>query len=69
MEEDGTLKEKESVAMPTKTPIMTKEAEAQQMEIVEEDADEEMELGDLDLDAIKEECGKKGKRYVSRRQI
>ena len=28
-----------------------------------------MELGELDLDAIEEECGKKGQGYVSRRQI
>ena len=26
-------------------------------------------LGELDLDAIEAECGKKGKGYVSRRQI
>ena len=28
-----------------------------------------MELGELDLEAIHEECGKKGQGYVSRRQI
>ena len=28
-----------------------------------------MELGELDLEAIQEECGKKGQGYVSRRQI
>ena len=39
------------------------------MEIVEEVDDEEMELGELDLDVIEAECGKKGKGYVSRRQI
>ena len=39
------------------------------MEIVEEADDEEMELGELDLDAIEAECGKKGKGYVSRWQI
>ena len=39
------------------------------MEIVEEAKDEEMELGELDLDAIEAECGKKGKGYVPRRQI
>ena len=39
------------------------------MEIVEEGDDEEMELGEIDLDAMEEECGKKGKGYVSRRQI
>ena len=38
------------------------------MDIVEE-GDEEMELGELDLDAIEAECGKKGKGYVPRRQI
>ena len=39
------------------------------MEIVEEEEDEEMELGELDLDAIEAECGKKGKGYVPKRQI
>ena len=39
------------------------------MEIVEEAKDEEIELGELDLDAIEAECGKKGKGYVPKRQI
>ena len=39
------------------------------MEVMEEDEGEEMELGELDLDMIKEECGKKGKGYVPRLQI
>ena len=39
------------------------------MEIVEEVEDEEMELGELDLDAIEVECGKKGKGYVPRWKI
>ena len=39
------------------------------MEIVEEEEDEEMELGELDLDAIEVECGKKGEGYVPRRKI
>ena len=39
------------------------------MEIVEEEEDEEMELGELDLDSIEAECGKKGKGYVPRRKI
>ena len=69
MEEEGMPQEKERVDRPTETPSVREEAEAQQMEIVEDDADEEMELGELDLDAIEEECGKKGKGYVSRRQI
>ena len=37
------------------------------MEVNEEDEVEEMELGDLDMDAIKEERGNTGQRYVSRR--
>ena len=69
LDEEGTLKEKESDTQPTKAPILTEVIESQQMEIVEEADDEEMELGELDLDAIEEECGKKGKGYVSRRQI
>ena len=39
------------------------------MEVIEEDEWEEMELGKLDLDAIEEECGKKGQGYLSRHQI
>ena len=35
------------------------------MEVMEDDEVEEMELGELDLDTIKEECGKKGQGYVS----
>ena len=39
------------------------------MEIMEEAEDEEMKLGELDLDAIEAECQKKGKGHVPRRQI
>ena len=39
------------------------------MEVMEEDKGEEMELGELDLDAIEEECGKKGQGYVPRRKL
>ena len=39
------------------------------MEGVEEDEGEDMDLGELDLDAIEEECRKKGQGYVSRRQL
>ena len=39
------------------------------MEVMEEDEVEEMELWELDLYAIEEECGKKGLRYVSRRKL
>ena len=35
-------------------------------DIMEEDEAEEMELGDLDLDAIKKECNKACKGYVLR---
>ena len=34
--------------------------------IMEEDEVEDMELGDLDLDALEEECKNVGKGYVSR---
>ena len=43
--------------------------EAQQMEGVEEDEGEDMDLRELDLDAIEEECRKKGQGYVSRCQL
>ena len=66
LEEEGSPKGKECDAQPTKAPNPLEGVEAQQMEIVEEADDEEMELGELDLDAIEEECGKKGKGYVSR---
>ena len=39
------------------------------MEGIEEDGVEEMELGELDLDAIEAECGKKGKGYVFKRKL
>ena len=37
--------------------------------IMEEDEAEDMELGDLDLDALEEECRNMGKGYVSWEQI
>ena len=43
--------------------------EVQQMYMTMEEEGHEMELGKLDLDAIEEECGKKGQGYVSRCQI
>ena len=39
------------------------------MDMTEEEEGDDMELGELDLDAIEEECGKKGQGYVSRHQI
>ena len=39
------------------------------MEGTEEDEGEDMELGELDLDTIEEECKKKGQGYVSRCHI
>ena len=39
------------------------------MEIVEEDEDEEMQLGELDLDVIEAKCGRKGQGYVPRKKI
>ena len=43
------------------------EEEAQQIIDMEEDDGEDMDLGELDLDAIEEECRKKGQGYVLRR--
>ena len=51
---------------PSKVPV---EEEAHQMEGSEEDEGEDMDLGELDLDAIEEECRKKGQGYVSRRHL
>ena len=39
------------------------------MEGVEGDEGEDMDLGELDLDAIEEECRNKGQAYVSCRQL
>ena len=39
------------------------------MQVVYEDEVKEMELGELDLDAIEEECRKKRQGNVSRRQV
>ena len=39
------------------------------MEGTEEDEGEDMDLGELDLDAIEEECRNKGQGYVSRCQL
>ena len=62
-------KEKES-GKPQEEGVKDSDGDGvQQMEVMEEDEGEEMELGELDLDAIKEECEKKGKVYVPRRQI
>ena len=36
---------------------------------MEEDDVKEMELGELDLDALEKECEKAGKGYVSREQV
>ena len=72
----GSLNEGEEVpSMPMveyqqegsiKAPV---EEVVQQMEGTEEDEGEDMDLGELDLDAIEEECRKKGQGYVSRRQL
>ena len=49
---------------------MEKEEELQvPIEGMEENEVEEMGLGELDLDAIEAECGKKGKGYVSKRKL
>ena len=45
------------------------EEDDQQMEGTEEEEGEDMELGELGLDAIEEECRKKGQGYVSRRHL
>ena len=39
------------------------------MEGTEEDEGEDMDLVELDFDAIEEECRKKGQGYVSRHQL
>ena len=52
LEEEGSPKGKECDFQPTKAPNPLEGVEAQQIQIVEEADDEEMELGELDLDAI-----------------
>ena len=51
---------------PSKSPVIK---ETQQMEGTEEDEGEDMDLGELDLDSIEEECRKKGQGYFSRCQL
>ena len=72
----GSLKEGEEIQAvpmteyqqggPSKSPV---NEESQQMEGTEEDKGEDMDLGELDLDAIEEECRKKGQGYVLRHQL
>ena len=50
--EGDTPKEKEEVEQLEKDTSAPEKEEVQQMEIIEEDEDEEMELGELDLDLI-----------------
>ena len=51
---------------PTKVPM---EEESQQIIGMEEDDSEDMDLGELDLDTIEEECRKKGQGYVLRCEL
>ena len=68
--EDGDITKEKYAAKQQEGLIKTLEEEGvQQMEGTEEDEGDDMELGELDLDTIEEECGKKGQGYVSRRQI
>ena len=46
-----------------------RKATEDQIEALEEDREEDMELGKLDLDEIEKECDKKGRGYVSRQQL
>ena len=50
----------------TKAPV---EEDVQQMEGTKEEEGEDMELSELYLDAMEEECRKKGQGYVSRCQL
>ena len=54
---------------PSDPPPPPDPKDDQQMDGVEEDEGDDMELGELDLDAIEEECRKKDQGYVSRRQL
>ena len=70
LEEEGEEKSREMEG-PTKaqeTKIKGSEEEnniGNMLVIMEEDEAEDMELGDLDLDALEEECRNVGKGYVS----
>ena len=68
---EGIVKGKEVQKQPPdQLSEMSKEEElCVPMEGLEENEVDNMELGELDLDAIKAECGNKGKGYVSRRKI
>ena len=69
--EEGTSEDKgDQGKLIEKIKEMEKEEEHQTtMEGTEENEAEEMDLGELDLDAIEAECRKKGNGYVSRRKL
>ena len=67
MEEGDSYKERTVAEQQEGLAKAPEEEEVQQMDVTVEEEGDEMELGELDLDAIEEECGKKGQGYVSRR--
>ena len=76
MEERGDKEEKGSKEEALEIPkegergeVLKEKEQEEQIEAMEEDEAGDMELGELDLDKIEKECEKKGKGYVSRRQL
>ena len=66
MEEGDISKERTVPEQQEGLAKAPEEEEVQQMDVTVEEEGNELELGKLDLDAIEEECGKKGQGYVSR---
>jgi len=60
---ESTAEKGKELVIPIVTPM---EEPGSSMAV---DGDEEMDLGELDLDELEKECDKKGKGYVSRRQL
>jgi len=60
---DSTAGKGKELVIPIVTPMEEPESS------MAVDGDEEMDLGELDLDELEKECEKKGKGYVSRRQL
>jgi len=60
---ESTAEKGKELVIPIVTPM---EEPGSSMAV---DGDEEMDLGELDLDELEKECDKKGKGYISRRQL
>ena len=65
----GEKEERNNTQVIQTEEVREETKDSSMQDIMEEDEAEEMELGDLDLNAIEKECNKEGKGYVPREQI